>query len=379
MKLYLLILTTLLASLNAGCSNEKGSLNNKGISLSKAMGDAGGENFMKAETARRFTFPDDHGPHPDFRTEWWYFTGNLTSADGREFGYQFTIFRTSLTKDKPLRASDWNSNQIYMAHFAVTDISGGRFFFDERFSREGNRLAGASAKPFRVWLEDWEITETGGEGAFGLPQIRIKAANENCGIDFTLNAAKNYVLQGDSGLSRKGAAVGNASYYYSYTDLATEGNISVSGKSFAVSGSSWMDREWSTSALSNDQAGWDWFALQLDGGTELMFYQMRKTDGTSDEYSKGIVVFSDGTSNVISRNDVTLEVTDFWKNSSGVSYPSGWMLRIPSLDAALKITPAVKDQMLDVSVKYWEGAVRVEGLLRGGETKGKGYVELTGY
>lgn len=379
MKQYLLILTILLVTLFTGCSDEKDSLNDKGISLSKAMGDAGGENFSKAEEVRRFTFPEDHGPHPDFRTEWWYFTGNLKTSDGKEFGYQFTIFRTSLTKEKPERISDWNSNQIYMSHFAVTDISGEKFFFDERFSRDGNRLAGASAKPFRVWLEDWEITETGGETLFDLPQIRIKAVSENAGIDLMLKAAKNYVLQGDSGLSRKGGGTGNASYYYSYTDLATEGKVTVRGESYSVSGKSWMDREWSTSALSNDQAGWDWFALQLDGGTELMYYQMRKTDGSPDVYSKGIVVFGDGTSKLISRSDAELEVTDSWKSSSGVSYPSGWMLRIPSLDAALKITPSVKDQMLDVSVKYWEGAVRVEGLLRGADIKGRGYVELTGY
>ena len=291
MKQYLLILTILLVTLFTGCSDEKDSLNDKGISLSKAMGDAGGENFSKAKEVRRFTFPEDHGPHPDFRTEWWYFTGNLKTSDGKEFGYQFTIFRTSLTKEKPERISDWNSNQIYMSHFAVTDISGEKFFFDERFSRDGNRLAGASAKPFRVWLEDWEITETGGETLFDLPQIRIKAVSENAGIDLMLKAAKNYVLQGDSGLSRKGGGTGNASYYYSYTDLATEGKVTVRGESYSVSGKSWMDREWSTSALSNDQAGWDWFALQLDGGTELMYYQMRKTDGSPDVYSKGIVVF----------------------------------------------------------------------------------------
>ncbi|MBK7159010.1 MAG: carotenoid 1,2-hydratase [Ignavibacteria bacterium] len=185
-------------------------------------------------------FPEDHGPHPGFKTEWWYFTGNLTSKDKKKFGYQFTIFRSALGKTETARNSEWNSNQIYMSHFAVTDISDNEFFFEERFSRDGNMLAGAQSVPFRVWLEDWQISETGEGESFGLPDLNIKAKNDEAEINFMLKSTKPAVLQGDSGLSQKGNQTGNASYYYSYTRLETEGKIILDGKEFDVSGYSWM-------------------------------------------------------------------------------------------------------------------------------------------
>jgi predicted secreted hydrolase len=369
----------LLAVLFFACDDKKVIDSEKGVSLSKAMGEVADEDFSKAVEKRKFVFPDDHGPHPNFRTEWWYFTGNLVSEDGKEFGYQFTIFRTALSKEKNERNSEWNSNQIYMAHFAVTDIDGNKFYFDERFSREGNNLAGAQINPFKVWVEDWQIIQIQNEVLFDLPIINVMAKTENFEIDFILESVKPFVLQGDGGLSQKGKQPGNASYYYSYTRLKTKGKIILEGKEFSVNGFSWMDREWSTSALSEDQKGWDWFALQLDDNTEIMYYQMRKKDGTSDVFSKGVFVDEIGSSKLIKKDDVVLEVTGYWESPDGEKYPSGWNLQIPSKEIDLKITPAVKNQLMDVAIRYWEGSVKIEGTKSGSKTAGRGYVELTGY
>jgi len=377
MKNFLLILSLVL--LFFACDDKKVSDSEKGVSLSKAMGEVADEDFSKAVEKRKFVFPDDHGAHPDFRTEWWYFTGNLVSDDGKEFGYQFTVFRTALSKEKSERNSEWNSNQIYMAHFAVTDIDGNKFYYDERFSREGNNLAGAQASPFKVWLEDWQIIQTEDKATFDLPIITVKAKSEKAEIDFKLESVKPFVLQGDEGLSQKGKQPGNASYYYSYTRLKTKGKIILEGKEFSVSGFSWMDREWSTSALSEDQAGWDWFALQLNDNTEIMYYQMRNNDGAPDIFSKGVFVDEKGASQLVKKDDVVLEVTDYWESPDGEKYPSGWNLQIPSKEIDLKITPTVKSQLMDVAVRYWEGSVKIEGTKNGNAINGRGYVELTGY
>ncbi|MBK8553669.1 MAG: carotenoid 1,2-hydratase [Ignavibacteria bacterium] len=303
----------------------------------------------------------------------------LKTSDNKKFGYQFTIFRTSLSSDKNSGTSEWSSNQIYMAHFTVTDISNDKFYFDERFSRDGNELAGAQVNSFKVWLEDWEIIETQNRTAFDLPVINVRAKTDKAEINFILESLKPVVLQGEKGLSQKGSQRGNASYYYSYTNLKTDGKIIIEGKEFKVSGNSWMDREWSTSALSEDQKGWDWFALQLDDTTELMYYQMRRNDGSPDDFSKGIIVNKDGSLEQIKKDEVNLIITDNWNSPAGVKYPAGWNLRIPSKNIDLKINPAVSDQLLDVSIKYWEGSVNIEGIRNGLNISGRGYVEMTGY
>jgi predicted secreted hydrolase len=377
MKKFLSII--LLAVLFFGCEDKKIITDDGGVSLSKAMGDVESEDFTKAIEKRKFVFPDDHGAHSDFRTEWWYFTGNLTSDDNRKYGYQFTIFRTALTKEKAERNSDWNSNQIYMAHFAVSDISNNKFYFDEKFSREGNNLAGAQSNPFKVWLEDWQIVQTENKVLFDLPVINLKAKTDKAEINFSLEAIKPLVLQGDDGLSQKGKQPGNASYYYSYTRLKTNGKIILDGKEFSVEGFSWMDREWSTSALSEDQKGWDWLALQFDDNTEIMYYQMRKNDGSPDVFSKGVLVDESGKSQLIKKDNVDLKVIDYWEGPNGEKYPSGWRINIAEKEIDLTITPAIKNQLMDVAVRYWEGSVKIEGTKSGSKTIGRGYVELTGY
>lgn len=376
MKFKIIFFILLIAT---GCNDQKKLNSGNEINLSKAMGEDKDENFDKAIDKIKFKFPEDHGPHPGFKTEWWYFTGNLKDNDNKEFGYQFTIFRSALNKDTTVRNSEWGSNQIYMAHFAVTDITGKEFYFQERFSREGNGLAGAKINPFRVWVEDWEITETEENKINELPVLNLKAKTDKAEINFRIESLKPIVLQGDSGLSQKGKQPGNASYYYSGTRLKTEGKINFEGKEFKVTGTSWLDREWSTSALSEDQKGWDWFALQLDDSTELMYYQMRKNDGSPDIFSKGILVEKNGIAHLLKKEEVELEITDIWKSPEGVKYPSGWELNIPSKKIELKITPSVSNQLLNVSVRYWEGAVKIEGTKNNSGVTGKGYVELTGY
>lgn len=336
--------------------------------------DPGG--FARATAPRAFRFPDDHGPHPEFRHEWWYFTGNLRGPGGRRFGYQLTFFRFALAPDPPSRVSRWGTNQAYMAHFAVTDAQGNRFRHFERTGRGALGLAGATARPFRVWLDDWsaEGTETS-----TLP-IRLRALEDEASIDLVLDTARPIVPQGNRGLSRKGSAWGNASYYYSMTRLATRGSVRVDGVSFPVEGNSWLDREWGTSSLEKGQTGWDWFALQLSDGRDLMFYRLRRGDVASDPFSAGTLVHPDGSVRPLSVDDVRIETLGYWKSpESGARYPSRWRMRLPSEGLELEVVPRVADQELRTSVRYWEGAVGVRGTSLGEPVEGDGYVELTGY
>ena len=331
--------------------------------------------YRRATEIRDFTFPADYGPHPGFKNEWWYLTGNLNGPDGRPFGYELTIFRFALAPPSdttaPRSASDWRTDQFYMAHFAVTDSAGQAFYADERFGRGGAGLAGAQTTPLRVWLEDWSIESV---GADPFP-LRLRAQQDGAAIDLTVRPEKPRVLQGDRGLSQKGPGVGNASYYYAYTRLATEGTVVSGTDTTQVSGQSWMDREWSTSALGPDQEGWDWFALQLDDGRDLMYYQLRNTDGSASSFSEGTIVGPDGSTTKIGQENVTLEVLDTWTSPDGThTYPVEWRLQVPPADVDVRVTALMQNQEMDVSVRYWEGAVRVTG-----SDTGRGYVELTGY
>lgn len=357
------------------------------VSVAEAMGGSDTTGYRRAETIRAFTFPADHGPHPGYKTEWWYLTGNLETPSGRPVGYQFTIFRVALTPpDRNRQAarraaasgtapSDWATDQFYMGHFAVSDVQNEHLHAAERFSRGAAGLAGAQAEPFRVWLEDWQLSSV---GATPFP-ARLQATQATAAIDLTVRPVKPPVLQGDRGLSQKGPGAGNASYYYSYTRMATDGTVVIAGDTLQVSGQSWMDREWSTSALGENQVGWDWFSLQLSDGRDLMYYQIRQQDGTPSSFTEGVLVGEDGTKTPLERGQVELEVTDRWTSPRGGTYPVGWRLRIPEEDLTLRITPYFEEQELDVSVRYWEGAVQVDGSANGTSITGNGYVEMTGY
>ncbi|MDX1522910.1 MAG: lipocalin-like domain-containing protein, partial [Anaerolineae bacterium] len=315
------------------------------------------DGFAQATEVIPFTFPKDHGPHPAFRTEWWYYTGNLADEAGNRYGYQFTIFRRGIVPDAPERESEWANNQIYFAHFTVTDVTGETFKEHERFSRANPGLAGAQGLPhYRVWIDDWFAEE------IAPGQVRLKAQDGQVGIDLILEQTKPITLQGDRGLSPKSDQPGNASYYYSLTNNATRGTVTTPRGTFTVTGKSWKDREWSTSNLDEDAIGWDWFSLQLDDNREVMFYYIRQADGTYEPVSSGIIVNPDGSSELIGLDDITTTVLSTWTSpESGATYPAEWQLTIPAHNIDLHLTPLRANQELNFSFVYWEGAVRVEG------------------
>jgi predicted secreted hydrolase len=362
----------------AACGSERDAAPETRLSVLETLARADTAGYARAFEPRPFEFPADHGPHPDFRTEWWYVTGNLTSDAGSDYGFQLTIFRSALAPEVPDSPSDWATNQAYMAHFTVTDVAAGQFRAHERFARGAAGLAGAAAEPLDVWLGDWSIAGTTGETF----PLRVQATADGVAIDLTLEAGKPPVLQGERGLSQKGPEPGNASYYYSLTRMPARGSVVVDGDTVMVTGLAWLDREWSTSALSADQVGWDWFALQLDDGWDLMAYRLRRADGTADVWSEAVIVAPDGApTRLVLGDEITLESTGTWSSPvDGAAYPSGWRIAVPARGWDLAIEPRVQNQELDLSFRYWEGAVSVTGSGEGGATvRGRGYVELTGY
>ena len=330
--------------------------------------------FERAVQPRRFEFPADHGPHPGFRHEWWYVTGNLDSDHGERFGFELTFFRVALAPPanaQPAGDSAWRTTQLYSAHFALTDKARGHFEFAQRSSRAALGLAGAEADPFAVWLGDWHLQAS----ANGRWQL---SAHAN-GYQLTLDAEllESPVANGEQGLSRKSAEA--ASYYYSIPRMAVRGRVVREGSSSAVSGFAWLDREWGSGALAARQQGWDWFALQLDDGSTLMFYMLRRHDGSRDSYSAGTWVDSSGQQLALSDQDVELAITDRWRSPSGVSYPAAWQLRVPRLQLVAAVRPILAKQELLTRPRYWEGAVDVRAERGGRAVGGRGYVELVGY
>ena len=272
--------------------------------------------------------------------------------------------------------SEWRTNQLYMVHFAVSDVAGNQFFHDERFSRSGAGLAGAEIEPqYRVWLGNWQVIGTNADDT----QTHITAVMDQAAVDLTLEQSQPPALQGDHGLSAKSAAPGNASYYYSLTDLKTSGTITIGGKAYPISGASWMDHEFGTSALGADAKGWDWFGLQLDDGRQLMLGQIRQTDGGKDPYFGGLLVNADGTTQFLPSNSFTIDSTGTWTSPhTKAVYPAGWNVSVnvgSSDPLKLTITPQIADQELNGNgIAYWEGTVKISG-----DATGYGYTELTGY
>ena len=371
------------------------------ISAAQALSGSDTEGFTQALAPREFVFPGDHGAHPGFKTEWWYYTGNLFTEEGRQFGYQFTIFRNQLSpsdadfarinQEEPVsmnpeeegaRDSEWSTNQLYLAHFAISDVSKKDHVFDERYSRGTAGLAGASVDPYRIWLEDWEITRVKDSKASDERfQMRIKAEMSNgTALDIVLNPQKPLVLQGEEGYDKKGGEDGNASYYISFTRMQTEGLLKKDGESLAVSGLSWMDHEWSTSALDSGQTGWDWFSIQLSNGYELMYYQIRNVDPDLAPQTTGSLVTPNGQKRDLDQGEVRLEVLEYWASPhTGARYPVQWTLAIPSEELEMDVTTVFDDQEMTVSVQYYEGALQVSGKFRDEAIDGNGYIEMTGY
>jgi predicted secreted hydrolase len=329
-----------------------------------------GAAFRKAYDVIPFEFPRDHGPHPDYRAEWWYYTGNLADQAGNRFGYQFTIFRRGIVPGEPERESEWATHQIYFAHFTVTDVTGQEFAYHERFSRTSPELAGAQSEPhYKVWLDDWSVEE------IEPGRVQVKAQTDGTAIDLILEQTKPPTLQGDRGLSAKSSEPGNASYYYSLTNNPTRGRVTTARGTFEVSGNSWLDREWSTTDLGEGAVGWDWYSLQLDDDREIMFFHIRREDGSVEPVSGGTVIYSDGSMRRLALDEVQITKLSTWTSpKSNATYPASWTFTVPSEGIDLRITPLLNDQELRVSFTYWEGAVKIEGT-----QSGYGYIELTGY
>jgi predicted secreted hydrolase len=345
--------------------------------LEALRSDTDAAGFMLAQKPIEFEFPRDHGPHPDFRHEWWYVTGNLDADNGDRFGFQLTFFRFAVAppaEDKPPEnSSAWRTRQIYMAHFAITDVERREFRFAERLSRQALDLAGARAEPLRVWLEDWYMSSSPDS-----PSWTLHANAEGYELTLEIQPLTQPVLNGERGLSLK-SAEGAASYYYSFPRMAAKGQVRRADQTHAVSGLAWLDREWGSGALASDQSGWDWFALQFENGSALMYYQLRKRDGTRDPYSAGTWVEPDGRARALTSTDVAIDILDHWNSPRGGRYPSRWRVRDPSLALDITVRPLLADQELQTDPRYWEGAVQIQGTRAGKQTSGRGYVELVGY
>jgi predicted secreted hydrolase len=334
--------------------------------------------FARATAVRPFVLPADHGPHLEYQTEWWYYTGNLSAADGRHFGFQLTFFRRGFAPGPSPEGAGLSAHHVYFTHLAITDVAARRHVVAERFSRGAGGLAGATAEPFAVWLEDWRADALDRDGS----AVRVVARDAASGLslDLELRATKPLVAHGDRGLSPKSDEPGNASYYVSYTRLSARGRIGTGGDEAEVAGEAWFDHEWSTSALGPGAVGWDWFSLQLDDQRELMLFRIRREDGSIEPASGGTLVERDGRSRRLAREDVWVDVLDHWTSpQTGARYPSRWRVQVPSDELDLVVEPWLEDQEMRTSFVYWEGTVRVSGASGGRLTTGQGYAELTGY
>lgn len=334
--------------------------------------------WKQAIGPREWRFPGDHGVHPEYRTEWWYFTGNLTDGNTHTYGYQLTFFRQGIVREAKLPKNSWSVRDLYLAHFAITDVHGGRFFVSQRVSRTGPGLAGSAPTGIDVWLLSWSARSRDGI-------ILLTARDGEGSIELELRPRKPVVLHGKNGLSQKGNRPGQASYYASLTDLATSGVLKVPGSDRAVRvrGVSWFDHEFGSNQLSAEQVGWDWFGLHLSDGRDLMLYILRRSDGSADMAS-GTVVEPGGQASHVGARDMVIQVSKRWKSpQSGANYPARWTIRLPEHRIYLDIESVVPNQELitgeSTGVIYWEGAVAGKGQSKDRVVTCEGYVELTGY
>ena len=340
------------------------------------------DGFARVQGPRNFHFPADHGAHDAYRSEWWYFTGLVQSAGGKQYGYQLTFFRFSLINDADDRNSHstaYRRSGLLMGHFALTDVAANAHTSFERLSRDGAGLGGVNAdQGIRIWLEDW----TAQIGADGIWELSARAGKgpEAIAIDFSLQTATPPLLHGDRGYSRKGPEEGQANHYYSLIHLDTSGTLYVGGHSVTVAGTSWMDHEWGTSALPADSPGWDWFGLQLEDGTVLMAAQVRTSSGKPEPSFVNSLLTSEGQLHKLDQSQVRIETDAYWQSPrTGVVYPAAWELAVPDFALECQVRPLVADQEFVGSAVYWEGAVSADCRAKGRPVVGQGYAELTGY
>jgi predicted secreted hydrolase len=346
------------------------------------------QGFTIAAAPYSFVFPRDHAAHPDYQTEWWYYTGHLTARNGRRFGYELTFFRIGLKPGDPQPLpgqSKWRGHELFPAHFAITDERGKTFFHVERLAREALGMGHASTERLDVQDGGWYLRGN----PLGNPLLERMAMHAGAAtaegmnaLDLVQRPRKPPAIHGVGGVSRKAACRSCASHYYSYTRLRTEGTLVFDGTRYTVEGISWMDHEFGSGELERDQAGWDWFSIQLDDGRELMLYRLRRKDGSVTPQSSGSLVARDGSVRYLPLEVFSIEATAHWKSPhTGADYPSAWRVRAPSAGIDLTLTPTVADQELaeGSGVSYWEGAVDVRDAAQTSRRLGTGYVELTGY
>ncbi|HET9392610.1 MAG TPA: lipocalin-like domain-containing protein [Candidatus Rubrimentiphilum sp.] len=342
--------------------------------------------FAVASSPYAFHFPADHGSHPAYQSEWWYFTGHLRSADGRRFGYEVTFFRLRLRpKDKALATkilgrSRWRGDEVYAAHFAITDQDGRKFFHAERIARSALGMGASAAGRLAVNVDEWSLT---GQpmSANDRERMVLHAADGDNRLDLVQVPLKRPAIHGRDGIFRKGACPSCASRYYSYSRLHSQGTLVYGGASLKVSGTSWMDHEFGTDQLESEETGWDWMSLQLNDGREVMLYLFRRPDNSIEPQSSGSLIDRDGSVHPLSLNQFQVTATSRWRSPvTHAQYPSSWHVRVPSASLNVTITPVLADQefALRSSPSYWEGAVDIRDAANS-RSLGQGYVELTGY
>ncbi len=330
-----------------------------------------------------YEFPRDHFSHPDYQSEWWYYTGNLRAADGHRFGFELTFFRQALqlTKEEAASSDDtWRPDQIYIAHLALSDIDGQKFYHTERLNRAGPGLAGAGIAQQRYWNGNWQVRWV----SLVSGEQELQAVTDRFTLKLDLKPEKPFVINGQNGISQKGPKPGEASHYISFTRLRAAGELKQNETAASVNGLAWMDHEFFTEQLDNTLVGWDWFAIQLNNNEELMLYRLRSKSGQPDPYSSGTYVDAQGSAHFLNATQFSLTPSEPWESrASGAQYPLAWKIAIPSLDLELSQQSALKDQELfsknSVSPAYWEGAVTYSGRIHGQPVQGVGYLEMTGY
>jgi len=335
--------------------------------------------YRQAVPGYRFEFPRDYFNHPNFQTEWWYYTGNLTASNGHRFGFELTFFREAVSRDAA-PASDWAVRDLYLAHLGLSDLDGRQFYHSERVNRAGPGIAGVSASSERIWNGNWQVHWKG-------PDQLLEATDEHWQLQLNLHSQKRPVIHGENGVSQKSAGAGHASYYISLTHLDANGELTLNGQRFAVSGLAWMDHEFFTQQLQSDQAGWNWLSIQLNDNTELMLFHLRKKDGSVDPYSAGTYIDARGNCMHLRNEDFTLQPTgDVWHSSAtGATYPISWRIAVPKLSLNLEARTALPNQELTSNSRflpsYWEGAMALAGQRTNASehVTGVGYLEMTGY
>jgi predicted secreted hydrolase len=336
-----------------------------------------GAQYRSALPGYRYSFPRDYFSHPDFQTEWWYYTGNVTTAEGRRFGFELTFFRQGANRDDG-RTNVWDVRDLYLAHLALSDLDGGQFFHAERTNRAGPGIAGISESDRRIWNGNWQIAWQG-------QTQKLQAIDDRFELRLSMQSTKPPVIHGKNGVSQKAQGPGQASHYISLTRLITDGEIEMRGSRFPVSGVAWMDHEFFTHLLEPNQVGWDWMSIQLEDNTELMLFRIRRNDGSIDPYSSATFVDVSGAATQLERSDFVLEPAGAsWASpATHARYPIEWKISVPKLALELHASTSLAPQELKavskITPSYWEGAITLTGYKASHAVRGVGYLEMTGY